>query len=184
MIYAMPGTPEAKVRFKARYDNFIGGKWVPPVQGRYFDNITPITGQAYCQAARSSAEDIELALDAAHAAADAWGRTSVAERALLLNRIADRIEQNLELIAHAESWDNGKPIRETLNADIPLCVDHFRYFAGCVRAQEGALSEIDGHTIAYHFHEPLGVVGQIIPWNFPLLMACCCLLYTSPSPRD
>jgi aldehyde dehydrogenase len=171
MIYAMPGTPEAKVRFKARYDNFIGGKWVPPVQGRYFDNITPITGQAYCQAARSSAEDIELALDAAHAAADAWGRTSVAERALLLNRIAGRIDANLEALAYAETVDNGKPIRETLAADIPLAADHFRYFAGCIRAQEGTLGELDENTVAYHFHEPLGVVGQIIPWNFPILMA-------------
>jgi aldehyde dehydrogenase len=171
MIYAMPGTPEAKVQFKARYDNFIGGKWVPPVQGRYFDNITPITGQVYCQAARSSAEDIELALDAAHAAADAWGRTSVAERALLLNRIADRIDANLEALAYAETVDNGKPIRETLAADIPLASDHFRYFAGCIRAQEGTLGELDENTVAYHFHEPLGVVGQIIPWNFPILMA-------------
>jgi aldehyde dehydrogenase len=153
------------------YDNFIGGKWVPPVQGRYFDNITPITGQAYCQAARSSAEDIELALDAAHAAADAWGRTSVAERALLLNRIAGRIDANLEALAYAETVDNGKPIRETLAADIPLAADHFRYFAGCIRAQEGTLGELDENTVAYHFHEPLGVVGQIIPWNFPILMA-------------
>jgi aldehyde dehydrogenase len=171
MIYAMPGTPEAKVHFKARYDNFIGGQWVPPVQGRYFDNVTPITGQVYCQAARSSAEDIELALDAAHAAADAWGRTSVAERALLLNRIADRIDANLEALAYAETVDNGKPIRETLAADIPLASDHFRYFAGCIRAQEGTLAELDDNTVAYHFHEPLGVVGQIIPWNFPILMA-------------
>jgi aldehyde dehydrogenase len=171
MIYAMPGTPEAKVQFKARYDNFIGGKWTPPVQGRYFDNITPINGQVYCQAARSSAEDIELALDAAHAAADAWGRTSVAERALLLNRIADRIDAHREALAYAETVDNGKPIRETLAADIPLASDHFRYFAGCIRAQEGTLGELDENTVAYHFHEPLGVVGQIIPWNFPILMA-------------
>ncbi len=142
-----------------------------PVKGQYFENPTPITGQPFCEVARSTAEDIELALDAAHAAAPAWGKTPVAQRALVLNRIADRIEANLEKIALAESWDNGKPIRETLNADIPLAVDHFRYFAGAIRAQEGALSEIDTDTVAYHFHEPLGVVGQIIPWNFPILMA-------------
>ena len=171
MIYAPPGAAGAKVQFKARYDNFIGGKWTPPVKGEYFDNVTPITGKPYCQVARSSAEDIELALDAAHAAADAWGRTSVTERAGILNKIADRIEANLEALAYAETVDNGKPIRETLAADIPLSADHFRYFAACVRAQEGALSEIDEHTVAYHYHEPLGVVGQIIPWNFPILMA-------------
>ena len=171
MLYANPGSADAKVQFKTRYDNFIGGKFVPPVRGAYFDVITPITGQAYTQAARSGAEDIELALDAAHAAAPAWGKTNAAERANILLRIADRIEQNLEKLAYAETVDNGKAIRETLNADIPLTVDHFRYFAGCLRAQEGSLSEIDGDTIAYHFHEPLGVVGQIIPWNFPILMA-------------
>lgn len=171
MLYAAPGTPGAKLAFKAKYDNFINGKFVPPLKGEYFDVITPINGKPYTRAARSGAEDIELALDAAHAAADQWGRTSPAERAGVLLKIADRIEQNLELLAYAESVDNGKPIRETLNADIPLTVDHFRYFAGCVRAQEGALSEIDENTIAYHFHEPLGVVGQIIPWNFPILMA-------------
>jgi aldehyde dehydrogenase len=171
MIYAAPGAAGAKVQFKARYDNFIGGKWVPPVKGQYFDVMTPITGRVYTQAARSGAEDVELALDAAHAAADAWGRTSITERSNVLLKIADRLEANLELLAYAETVDNGKAIRETLNADIPLTVDHFRYFAGCLRAQEGALSEIDENTIAYHFHEPLGVVGQIIPWNFPILMA-------------
>ena len=171
MIYSAPGTTGAKVQFKARYDNFIGGRWTPPVKGQYFDNVTPITGKTYCQVARSSAEDIELALDAAHAAADAWGKTSVTERAKLLNLIADRIDANLELLAYAETVDNGKPIRETLNADIPLSSDHFRYFAGCIRAQEGSLAELDEHTVAYHFHEPLGVVGQIIPWNFPIRMA-------------
>jgi aldehyde dehydrogenase len=171
MQYAKPNTPGAKLDFKPAYDNFIGGKFVPPLKGQYFDVITPITGKPYTKAARSGAEDIELALDAAHAAADAWGRTAPAERASVLLKIADRLEQNLELLAYAETVDNGKPIRETLNADIPLTIDHFRYFAGCVRAQEGALSEIDENTIAYHFHEPLGVVGQIIPWNFPILMA-------------
>ncbi|WP_419730524.1 aldehyde dehydrogenase [Lichenicola sp.] len=158
--------------FEASYDNFIGGTWRPPVNGRYFDNPSPVNGRVLCRVARSDARDIDLALDAAHAAKEAWGRTSVADRALMLNRIADRIEANLDLLARAESWDNGKPIRETTNADVPLCADHFRYFAGCIRAQEGGLSEIDHDTVAYHFHEPLGVVGQIIPWNFPLLMAC------------
>ena len=171
MLYAPPGSPDAKIQYKPRYDNFIGGKFVAPVKGGYFDVLTPITGKAYTQAARSTAEDIELALDAAHAAAAQWGRTPPAERSNILLKIADRIEQNLELLAYAETVDNGKAIRETLNADIPLTVDHFRYFAGCLRSQEGSLSEIDGDTIAYHFHEPLGVVGQIIPWNFPLLMA-------------
>ena len=171
MLYAAPGSAGAKVPFKSAYDNFINGKFVPPVKGQYFDVITPISGKVYTKAARSTAEDIELALDAAHAAKAKWGSTPAAERANVLLRIADRIEQNLELLAYAETVDNGKPIRETLNADIPLTVDHFRYFAGCLRAQEGALSEIDENTIAYHFHEPLGVVGQIIPWNFPILMA-------------
>jgi aldehyde dehydrogenase len=171
MIYAAPGTPGAKVIFKAKYDNFIGGKFVAPVKGEYFDVITPINGQPYTQAARSGAEDIELALDAAHGAADAWGRTTPTARANILNKIADRIEANIEMLAYAETIDNGKPIRETINADIPLAVDHFRYFAGCVRAQEGGLSDLDGDTVAYHFQEPLGVVGQIIPWNFPILMA-------------
>ncbi|MEB0140543.1 MULTISPECIES: aldehyde dehydrogenase [unclassified Undibacterium] len=171
MIYAAPGAAGAKVQFKSKYDNFIGGKWVAPVKGVYFDVVTPITGLVFTQAARSGAEDIELALDAAHAAADKWGRTSAAERSNILLKIADRLEANLELLAYAETIDNGKPIRETLNADIPLTIDHFRYFAGCVRAQEGGLSDLDENTVAYHFHEPLGVVGQIIPWNFPILMA-------------
>jgi aldehyde dehydrogenase len=171
MLYAAPGTAGAKISFKSQYDNFINGKFVPPLKGQYFDVVTPINGKPYTRAARSGAEDIELALDAAHAAADKWGRTAPAERANVLLKIADRIEQNLELLAYAETVDNGKPIRETLNADIPLTVDHFRYFAGCLRAQEGALSQIDENTVAYHFHEPLGVVGQIIPWNFPILMA-------------
>jgi aldehyde dehydrogenase len=171
MIYALPGAAGAPIEYKAQYDNFIGGKFVAPVGGAYFDVITPITGLSYTQAARSTAADIELALDAAHAAAPAWGKTPAAERANVLLKIADRIEQHLEKIAYAETVDNGKAIRETLNADIPLTVDHFRYFAGCLRSQEGSLSEIDGDTIAYHFHEPLGVVGQIIPWNFPILMA-------------
>lgn len=157
--------------YKAHYDNFIGGKWVAPVKGEYFDVISPINGKVYTKAARSSAEDVELALDAAHAAADKWGKTSVTERANILLKIADRIEANLSLIATAETVDNGKPIRETMNADIPLAIDHFRYFAGAIRAQEGGISEIDHDTVAYHFHEPLGVVGQIIPWNFPILMA-------------
>lgn len=159
------------IEYKAHYDNFIGGKWVPPVKGEYFDVITPITGTAYTKAARSSAEDIELALDAAHAAADAWGETSATDRANILLKIADRIEENLDLISTAETIDNGKPIRETANADIPLAIDHFRYFASAIRAQEGGISELDKDTVAYHFHEPLGVVGQIIPWNFPILMA-------------
>ncbi len=171
MIYAAPGSEGATIQYKARYDNFIGGKFVAPLDGQYFDVITPISGQVYTQAARSTAADVELALDAAHAAADKWGKTSVAERSNILLKIADRIEQNLEKLAYAETVDNGKPIRETLNADIPLAVDHFRYFAGCLRGQEGSLSEVDENTIAYHFHEPLGVVGQIIPWNFPILMA-------------
>ena len=160
-----------KPPFAARYDNFIGGKFVKPQAGRYFDNISPITGKPVGEIARSGAADIEAALDAAHKAKDAWGATSVAERALILNRIADRMEQNLEKLAVAETWDNGKPIRETMAADLPLAIDHFRYFAGAIRAQEGSLGEIDHDTVAYHFHEPLGVVGQIIPWNFPLLMA-------------
>jgi aldehyde dehydrogenase len=171
MIYAAPGAAGAPIAFKPRYDNFINGKFVAPVEGQYFDVITPINGSAYTQAARSGARDIENALDAAHAAAAKWGNTAPAERANILLKIADRLEANLELLAYAESVDNGKPIRETLNADIPLAIDHFRYFAGCVRSQEGGLSEIDASTVAYHFHEPLGVVGQIIPWNFPILMA-------------
>ncbi|MDH6279103.1 acetaldehyde dehydrogenase ExaC [Prescottella agglutinans] len=170
-IYARPGSPDALMSFESRYGNWISGEWVPPVKGLYFKNPTPVTGQTFCEVPRSTAEDIELALDAAHAAAPAWGQTSVAERALVLHKIADRMEEHLESLALAESWDNGKPIRECLNADIPLAIDHFRYFAGAIRAQEGTLSEIDADTVAYHFREPLGVVGQIIPWNFPILMA-------------
>ncbi|MCG1020953.1 aldehyde dehydrogenase [Sutcliffiella horikoshii] len=171
MIYANPGEKDSKVSFKGRYDNFIGGEWVAPVKGEYFENVTPVTGNVFCEVARSTSEDIELALDAAHKAKTAWGQTSVAERANILNKIADRMEENLEMLAVAETWENGKPVRETMAADLPLAVDHFRYFAGCIRSQEGSLGEIDNDTIAYHFHEPLGVVGQIIPWNFPLLMA-------------
>jgi aldehyde dehydrogenase len=161
----------AQPPFSRRYGNVIGGRWVEPVAGRYFDNISPINGRVICEVARSDAADVEKALDAAHAAKEAWGRTAPAERARILNRMADRIEENLELIALADTWDNGKPIRETTAADIPLAIDHLRYFAGCIRAQEGTISEIDHDTVAYHFHEPLGVVGQIIPWNFPILMA-------------
>ncbi|MFI9635930.1 aldehyde dehydrogenase family protein [Nocardia sp. NPDC051929] len=171
MSYAKPGTEGSVVEFATRYDNFIGGEWTAPVEGRYFENPSPVDGQTFCEVARSSAADIDLALDAAHQAADAWGATSTTERANILNKIADRIEDNLETLAVAETWENGKPVRETLAADLPLAVDHFRYFAGAVRAQEGGISEIDADTIAYHFHEPLGVVGQIIPWNFPILMA-------------
>ncbi|MBC3250920.1 aldehyde dehydrogenase [Serratia fonticola] len=160
------------LKLKKRYDNFIGGAWVAPVQGEYYTNLTPITGQTLCEVASSSFQDIELALDAAHDAKGAWGKMSVQARANLLNRVADRMEQNIDLLAAAETWDNGKPIRETVNADVPLAIDHFRYFAACVRAQEGGISEIDSETVAYHFHEPLGVAAQIIPWNFPLLMAC------------
>ena len=163
--------PDLRPPFEARYDKFINGEWTPPKSGRYFDNISPVIGKPVCEVARSDDADIEQALNAAHAAKDAWGRLPAAERALVLNRIADRLEDNLELLATAESWDNGKPIRETTAADLPLAIDHFRYFAGCIRAQEGGISEIDADTVAYHFQEPLGVVGQIIPWNFPLLMA-------------
>jgi aldehyde dehydrogenase len=160
-----------KPPFAARYENFIGGKWTPPRAGRYFDNTSPITGRVICEVARSDKDDIELALDAAHAAKDAWGKTSVGERASILMKIAQRMEDNLDKLALVEAWDNGKPIRETTAADLPLAIDHFRYFASCIRAQEGSISEVDNDTVAYHFHEPLGVVGQIIPWNFPILMA-------------
>ncbi|WP_433801619.1 acetaldehyde dehydrogenase ExaC [Actinomycetospora sp. CA-084318] len=170
-VYAAPGTEGSVVSFKPRYDHWIGGEYVAPVKGQYFENPTPVTGQNFCEVARGTAEDVEKALDAAHAAAPAWGRTSVGERANILTKMADRIEANLEKIAIAESWENGKACRETLAADIPLAIDHLRYFAGAIRAQEGALSQIDEDTVAYHFHEPLGVVGQIIPWNFPILMA-------------
>ncbi|TGD72294.1 aldehyde dehydrogenase [Mangrovimicrobium sediminis] len=171
MIYANPSEVDAILTFKTQYGNFIGGEWVPPVNGRYMDNPSPVNGEVFCSVPRSDAADVELALDAAHAAAPAWGKTPAAERSNLLLRIADRIEQNIEKLAVAETWDNGKPVRETLAADIPLAVDHFRYFAGCLRAQEGTMAEIDETTVAYHIHEPLGVVGQIIPWNFPILMA-------------
>jgi aldehyde dehydrogenase len=171
MVYAAPGDEGSIVTYAGQYENFIGGEWVPPVEGRYFENPSPITGQTFTRVPRSSAADIGLALDAAHAAADAWGRTSVNERAVILNKIADRIEENLEKLAVAETWENGKAVRETLAADLPLAVDHFRYFAGVIRAQEGSISQLDEDTVAYHFQEPLGVVGQIIPWNFPILMA-------------
>ncbi|HLT98303.1 MAG TPA: aldehyde dehydrogenase family protein [Burkholderiaceae bacterium] len=157
--------------YKQKYDNFIGGKWVPPVSGEYFENLSPITGKPFCQVPRSGAEDVELALDAAHAVRQQWARTPAAERSNILLRIADRMEENLHLLAVAETIDNGKPLRETQAADLPLAVDHFRYFAGCLRAQEGAISDLDPDTVAYHFQEPIGVVGQIIPWNFPILMA-------------
>ncbi|MEO1620662.1 MAG: aldehyde dehydrogenase [Cyanobacteria bacterium J06632_3] len=196
MIQSIQKQVESTSLFHARYDNFIGGKWVAPVQRQYTDNLSPITGKPLCQIPRSTAEDLELALDAAHAAKDAWGKTAVAERALILSRIADRMEENLARLAEAETWDNGKPIRETTNADVPLAIDHFRYFASCIRAQEGSIGEIDSETVAYHFHEPLGVVGQIIPWNFPLLMAawklapalaagnCCVLKPAGPTPAS
>ncbi len=171
MRYTPPGQAGSLVTVEPRYDNYIGGKWIAPTAGRYFGNVAPSTGAVFCEIARSDAGDIELALDAAHTAAGAWGASSSTERANILNRIADRMEEQLEMLAVAECWENGKPVRETLAADLPLAVDHFRYFAGCLRAQEGTLSMIDEETVAYHFHEPLGVVGQIIPWNFPILMA-------------
>ena len=172
MTYAKPGAEGSVISFKSRYENFIGGKWVSPVDGQYFDNVSPVDGQVFCKIPRSNDKDINLALDAAHKAKDAWAATSVTERSNILLRIADRIEQNIEMLAVAETWDNGKAVRETLNADIPLCADQLRYFAGCIRAEEGSMAEIDATTVSYHIHEPLGVVGQIIPWNFPLLMAC------------
>ncbi len=171
MRYDRPNTPGSKLQYRTRYDNFIGGEFVKPVKGQYFENVTPVTGRAFTEVARSTADDIELALNAAHAAKGRWGKTAPAERSKILNKIADVMEQNIELLALSESWDNGKPIRETLAADLPLAIDHFRYFAGCLRAEEGSLAELDPNTVAYHFKEPLGVVGQIIPWNFPLLMA-------------
>ncbi|MFJ7065808.1 aldehyde dehydrogenase family protein [Streptomyces sp. NPDC101115] len=169
--YAAPGTEGSLMSYASRYDHWIGGEYVAPARGRYFENPSPVDGRPFTEVARGTAEDVEHALDAAHAAAPAWGRTAPAERAQVLLRIADRMESSLEALAVAESWENGKPVRETLAADIPLAIDHFRYFAGALRAQEGALSEIDEDTVAYHFHEPLGVVAQIIPWNFPILMA-------------
>ena len=171
MSYVLPGQSGALHQYQAQYDNYIGGQWVPPATGTYFDVVTPINGSVYTKAARGTAADIEKALDAAHAAADAWGKKSVTERSNILLQIADRIDANRELLAYVETIDNGKAIRETLNADIPLTADHFRYFAGAIRTQEGGISEVDTDTVAYHYHEPLGVVGQIIPWNFPILMA-------------
>ena len=171
MRYIDPNQLDSKVQFKAQYENFIGGQWVAPVRGEYFDNLSPVDGKVFTKIPRSSVEDIELALDAAHKAKAEWNKSSPTVRSNILLKIADRMEANLEMLAVAETWDNGKPVRETLAADIPLAIDHFRYFAGCIRAQEGGISEIDDDTIAYHFHEPLGVVGQIIPWNFPILMA-------------
>jgi aldehyde dehydrogenase len=171
MIYTAPNESGSLVNFNKRYGNFIGGEWVAPVKGQYFDNVSPVNNEVFCEIPRSTEEDINLALDAAHKAKDAWGKTSATDRSNMLLKIADRMEQNIEMLAVAETWDNGKAVRETLNADIPLCIDHFRYFAGCIRAQEGSLGEIDENTVSYHFHEPLGVVGQIIPWNFPILMA-------------
>lgn len=171
MIYAAPNQPDSKVQFKSQYGNFINNEWIAPKKGQFFQNISPVTGQPFCDIPRSTVEDVEAALDAAHNAKFSWGKTSPAERALILNKIADRLEANLEMLAVAETWDNGKPIRETLAADIPLAIDHFRYFASCIRTQEGGISDLDSNTVAYHFHEPLGVVGQIIPWNFPILMA-------------
>ena len=170
-VFAAPGEPGSLVQLKPRYENFIGGEWVPPSAGEYRENLTPVTAEPFCDVAHSTPEDIELALDAAHAAKAGWGRTSPAERAAVLDAIADAMQAHLEMLAVAESWENGKPVRETLAADLPLAIDHFRYFAGAARAEEGAISEIDEHTYAYHFREPLGVVGQIIPFNFPLLMA-------------
>jgi aldehyde dehydrogenase len=169
--YAAPGTPGSVVSYRPRYDHFIGGEYVPPVNGQYFEDPTPVTGQVFTEIARGTAGDVDRAVTAAEGASAAWGRTTAAERAAVLNKIADRMEENLALLAVAESWENGKPVRETLAADIPLAIDHFRYFAGVIRAQEGTISQLDSETVAYHFHEPLGVVGQIIPWNFPILMA-------------
>jgi aldehyde dehydrogenase len=169
--FEAPGRAGSPVECKERYENFIGGHWVAPIDGEYRVNLTPATGQPICEVAHSGPQDIELALDAAHAAKDAWGEASTTERSQVLNAVADAIEENLEMLAVAESWENGKPVRETLAADIPLAADHFRYFADVIRAEEGRISEIDKDTVAYHFSEPLGVVGQIIPFNFPLLMA-------------
>ncbi len=171
MLHAIPGGEASPITIRSRYDNYIGGEWVPPVDGRYFEDPSPVNGKTFCEVARSSAADVEAALDAAHAAKDAWGRTSATERSNVLLAIAQRMEDNLEELAVVETWENGKPVRETLAADLPLAVDHFRYFAGVIRAEEGSITELDDDTVAYHFNEPLGVVGQIIPWNFPLLMA-------------
>ncbi len=195
MIYAQPGTDNAVITFKPQYDNYIGGEWIKPVSGEYFDNTSPVNGKTYCQVAKSGGEaDINLALDAAHSVRASWAATSVTERSNILLKIADRIEQNIELLAVAETWENGKPVRETLAADLPLVVDHFRYFAGCIRAQEGSAAELDINTASYHFPEPIGVVGQIIPWNFPILMAAwklapamaagCCVVLNLPNKRQ
>jgi aldehyde dehydrogenase len=170
-VFARPGSAGALMSYESRYGNFIGGQWVAPVGGRYFENPSPVTGQPFCEVARSDEADVDKALDAAHAAAPSWGKMAPAKRAAVLNAIADRIDEHRAALAVAEVWDNGKPVREALAADIPLAADHFRYFAAALRAQEGSLSQIDDDTVAYHFHEPLGVVGQIIPWNFPILMA-------------
>ena len=192
--YPAPGESDSPVALKGRYENFIGGHWIAPVKGKYAENVSPVTGKPFTEVPLSTAEDVDLALDAAHAAKDAWAETSTTERARILNKIADVIEENLEPLAIAESWENGKPVRETLAADIPLAADHFRYFAGAIRAETGSISEIDKNTVAYHFQEPLGVVGQIIPFNFPLLMAawklapalaagnCVVLKPASPTP--
>lgn len=170
MRYDAPNTPESLVHFKNKYDNFIGGEYRQPAQGEYFDNVSPVTGTVFCQIARSTKEDVDAAVAAANKAKEAWGKTSTTERSNILNKMANRMEENLEMLAVAETWENGKAVRETLNADIPLAIDHLRYFAGVIRAQEGTIGQIDDDTVAYHFHEPLGVVGQIIPWNFPILM--------------
>ncbi|QNI05510.1 aldehyde dehydrogenase [Mycobacterium kubicae] len=169
-VFSRPGSAGALMSFESRYGNFIGGEWVAPAQGRYFENPSPVTGQPFCEIPRSDEADVEKALDAAHAAAPGWARTSPAKRAAILSKIADRIDEHTAALAVAEVWDNGKPVREALAADIPLAADHFRYFAAAIRTQEGSLSQVDEDTVAYHFHEPLGVVGQIIPWNFPILM--------------
>jgi len=170
-VYAPPGAPDSLVTVKSRYGHFIGGEWVDPIKGQYFENISPVNGKPFTEIGRGTAEDIDAALDAAHAAFGSWSRTSTTERSNILLAIADRLQANLPMLAVAETWENGKPVRETLAADLPLAVDHFRYFAGVLRAQEGTIGEVDENTVAYHFHEPLGVVGQIIPWNFPILMA-------------
>ncbi len=192
--YDAPGASGSPVALRERYDNFIGGEWIPPTTREYRANVTPSTGEVFCEVAHSGAQDIELALDASHAAKEEWGQRSPAERAAVLNDIADAIDENAEMLAVAESYENGKPVRETLAADIPLAADHFRYFAAAVRAEEGRISEIDDQTYAYHLQEPLGVVGQIIPFNFPLLMAawkiaparaagnCTVLKPASPTP--
>ncbi|MFC4376389.1 aldehyde dehydrogenase family protein [Nocardia halotolerans] len=173
MIYGKPGSDTGIVSYAARYDNFIGGDWVAPIEGRYFDNTSPVDGETFCAVARSTAADIDMALEAAHRARPDWAATSVAQRAEILLTIADRIENSLEPLAVAETWDNGKPVRETLSTDLPLAIDRFRYFAGVLRAQQSGISQLDADTVAYHFHEPLGVLGQLIGWDFPILTAAC-----------